>query len=70
MIVEARISDYLRKVHPEYKECKIAEKIGVKQSRFSFILNGKAEMKLDEFMRLCVLLNTDPNEFIGFKKKE
>ena len=68
MVVEARIADYLRSDRKELKECKIAEKIGITQARFSAIMNGKAQMKLDEFMRLCILLNADPDIFIKHKE--
>lgn len=70
MVVEARISNYLRTERKELKECKLAEKIGIKQARFSSIMNGKSPMKLDEFMRLCILLDVDPDTFIKYKQKE
>lgn len=69
MVVEARISDYLRTERKELKEYVVAEIIGITQSRFSAIMNGKASMKLDEFMRLCKFLNEEPNKFIRYEEK-
>ena len=69
MIVEARISDYLHTERKELKEYVIAENIGVTQSRFSAIMNGKAQMKVDELMKLCKFLNESPGKFINYQEK-
>lgn len=69
MVVESNIAEYLRHERGELKQRCVAEQIGVRQSRFSQIMNGHAEMKADEFMKLCFFLNVSPELFIKAPKK-
>lgn len=69
MVVEAKIAEYLRNERGELKQGRVAEQIGVTQPRFSQIMNGHAELKADELMRLCFFLNVSPEKFICKAKK-
>ncbi len=69
MIVESNIAKYLRQERKELKQRCVAEQIGIKQARFSQMMNGHAEMKADEFMKLCFFLNVSPEVFIKAHKK-
>lgn len=69
MVVESIVADYLKNERRELKQIHVAEQIGIKQSRFSAIMNGKAEMKADELMRLCFFLKVSPEIFISEPKK-
>jgi DNA-binding Xre family transcriptional regulator len=69
LIVEAKVADYINKDCKQLKQIYIAEAVGIKKSRFSAIMNGHAEMKVDELLRLCKFLNVAPSEFIQVKVK-
>ncbi len=69
MIVESIIADYLKTERKELKQIYIAEAVGIKQSRFSSIMNGHASMKVDELLRLCKFLKVSPETFIKVPKK-
>ena len=69
MVVESKVANYLKNERRDLKQNHIAEQIGIKQSRFSAIMNGRAEMKADELMRLCFFLKVSPEMFIGESKK-
>lgn len=45
----------------------LARRIGADRKRLWRVLNGKREMKVDEFLALCVALRIDPRDFIGAK---
>lgn len=45
----------------------LARRIGVDRKRLWRVLNGKREMRVDEFLALCVALRIDPRAFIGAK---
>ena len=42
----------------------LARRIGVDRKRLWLVLNGKREMRVDEFLALCVALRIDPRAFI------
>ena len=42
----------------------LARRIGVDRKRLWCVLNGKREMRVDEFLALCIVLRIDPRAFI------
>lgn len=42
----------------------LARRIGSDRKRLWYVLNGQREMRVDEFLRLCVALEVDPRSFI------
>jgi len=62
MKVEARLGAYIR----ENGICQsfVYRQADIDKDAFSRCLNGKQEMKLDEFERVCKALKKSPNDFI------
>lgn len=42
----------------------LARRIGVDRKRLWCVLNGQREMRVDEFLKLCVALRVDPRSFV------
>ena len=42
----------------------LARRIGVDRKRLWYVLNGQREMRVDEFLKICIALRTDPKRFI------
>ena len=42
----------------------LARRIGSDRKRLWYVLNGQREMRVDEFLKLCVALEVDPRSFI------
>lgn len=42
----------------------LARWIGVDRKRLWYVLNGQREMRVDEFLKICIALNVDPRRFI------
>lgn len=42
----------------------LARRIGVDRKRLWYVLNGQREMRVDEFLKICIALNVDPRRFI------
>lgn len=42
----------------------LARRIGVDRKRLWYVLNGQREMRVDEFLQICIALRTDPRRFI------
>lgn len=64
MVVQARVADYLKNERCELKLTAIAEKAGIKQPRFSALINCKSEMRADELMKICDVLEVSSDRFI------
>lgn len=64
MIVE-KISTYLKT--NGITQSFLAEKIGMKKNTLSMTLNGKRELKAEEFLQILLVLNIDPNLFLNNK---
>ena len=47
---------------------KLARSIGVDRKRLWYVLNGQREMRVDEFLKLCVALRVDPRSFVTHKR--
>lgn len=45
----------------------LARRIGVDRRRLWYVLNGQREMRVDEFLKICIALRTDPKRFIDRK---
>lgn len=45
----------------------LARRIGVDRKRLWYVLNGQREMRVEEFLRLCVALRVDPRSFVSRK---
>lgn len=45
------------------KQKALAEKMCITEDRLSRILSGKSKMLADEMIKLCILLDIDPNIF-------
>ena len=43
----------------------LARRIGTDRKRLWNVLNGKREMRVEEFLRACVALRIDPRSFIS-----
>lgn len=43
----------------------LARRCGVDRKRLWYVLNGQREMRVDEFLKLCVALKLDPRSFIA-----
>ena len=42
----------------------LARRINVDRKRLWYVLNGQREIRVDEFLKLCVALGVDPKRFI------
>ena len=42
----------------------LARRIGIDKKRLWYVLNGQREMRVDEFLKLCVVLRIDPRSFV------
>ena len=48
-----------------YKQKSVSVKAGIAPKTFSAILTGRRRLHHDELVRLCVVLDTDPNTIYG-----
>lgn len=42
----------------------LARRIGVDRKRLWYVLNGQREMRVDEFLKLCIAFRADPRTFV------
>ena len=59
----ARRVEYMR-LERGISVAELARRIGVDSKRLWYVLNGRREMRVDEFLKLCVALGIDPRSFI------
>lgn len=45
----------------------LARRVGLDRKRLWYVLNGQREMRVDEFLKICIALRTDPKRFIDRK---
>lgn len=45
----------------------LARRIDIDRKRLWYVLNGQREMRVDEFLKLCVALRLDPRSFVSRK---
>lgn len=48
----------------------LARRVGVNRKRLWYVLNGQREMRVDEFLKICIALRTDPKRFITHEMVE
>ena len=48
----------------------LARRIGADRKRLWYVLNGQREMRVDEFLKLCLALRVDPRSFASRKMVE
>lgn len=48
----------------------LARRIGTDRKRLWYVLNGQREMRVDEFLKLCLALRVDPRSFANRKMVE
>ena len=53
-----------RRVAQGISVAELARRIGVDKKRLWYVLNGRREMRVDEFLKLCVALRIDPRSFV------
>lgn len=42
----------------------LARRIDINPKRLWYVLNGQREMRVDEFLKLCIALKIDPRSFV------
>lgn len=42
----------------------LSRRANIDKKRLWYVLNGQREMRVDEFLKLCVALRTDPRSFV------
>ena len=50
----------------ELSDAAIARRLGISQSRYTNYVNGHREPDFAMLARICLVLNTTPNELLGF----
>lgn len=68
MAVQLKIAEYLN--DKGIKKKFVAEKAGIKNYRFSHIINNQTEMRVDEFERICRALEVTPEKFMEWNASE
>ena len=68
MIVQSRIADYIEK--NGLKKRHVAEQAGIKQDRFSLIINNHVRLRADELEKICIALGVGVSEFVVDSPKE
>lgn len=48
----------------------LARRCGIDRKRLWYVLNGQREMRVDEFLKICVTLRLDPRSFVTKKMVE
>lgn len=48
----------------------LARRVGLDRKRLWYVLNGQREMRVDEFLKICIALRTDPKRFITHEMVE
>jgi transcriptional regulator with XRE-family HTH domain len=51
----------------ELSDAAIARRLGISQSRYTNYVNGHREPDFAMLARICLVLNTTPNELLGFE---
>ena len=66
------VAERLREMIDErgLKQKFIADKIGVSETAFSAMLNGRQQIDVDTFFAIACVLRMSPDEIVAFKKWE
>lgn len=64
------VAERLREMIDErgLKQKFIADKIGVSETAFSAMLNGRQQIDVDTFFAIAVVIGMSPDEIVAFKK--
>lgn len=63
-------NSYIRKIFSDKRYerginvAELARRIGIDGKRLWYVLDGQREMRVDEFLKLCVALQLDPRSFV------
>ena len=60
------LNDLLRIKH--ISQTKLGDVLGVKQNTVSQWATGKREPDYDTLLKICVILDTEPSEILGFQR--
>lgn len=62
----ARISTRLEDVRIErgISIAELSRRTNIDKKRLWYVLNGQREMRVEEFLKLCIALRTDPRSFV------
>ncbi len=52
------------------KQKVIAERIGISEQSLTAMLSGRRKISVDEFFKLCTVLNETPNHLYGYTEGE
>lgn len=66
MLVYQGIATYLKQVGLKQKV--VAEKAGISEKKFSALMTGRSTLNADDLMKICIVLNVSPEEFVTFKR--
>lgn len=67
-MVNERISEAL--TDSGLKQRYVAEKIGMSEQAFSALLTGRRKVDVEEFFKLCCVLNKTPDELYHYKSAQ
>ncbi len=68
MKVHERIKFYINA--EGLKQKVIAQKAGYSEKQFSAMMRGIRKINADDYEKICVALNCEPNDFMGEQKTE
>lgn len=68
MIVQEKISNYIKDMG--FRQSVLCEKTGIAKDAMAGILNGKRKLTVDEFEKLCIAINKNPNSFMEYDFNE
>ena len=62
MVVQSRLSEYIRNMG--IKQTAICNKTGINKDALCAILAGRRKMSADEFEKICMAIQKQPNDFM------
>ena len=65
MVVQTRVAEYIRNMG--IKQTAICEKTGISVSALSAMLTNRRKMTADEFEKICIAIEKEPNDFMAVK---
>ena len=71
MIVQKEIQERLAKAILEsgIKQTILANQLGIRQQQISSYIHGKTLPNLETLANLCIIIEIEPNEILGYTKK-
>ena len=68
MTIQMKIADYIKNMG--IRQSVLCEKTGIERAAMNGILNGKRKLSVDEFEKLCIAIEKNPNSFMGYESNE